>query len=129
MQGMVTGHGREEQMFRDWLSLGIAAYDEYPDIYNFVAGRIWEQAVPPRNYYFKSGAHWQGSAYGAGRFGCDLFCNLIFYRMTGGTFHIFTEDMEKAAKLLGDANGCSVLLKGGHGTEDADDLLYEVVCP
>ena len=97
MQGMVTGHGSEEQMFRDWLSLGIAAYDEYPDIYNFVAGRIWEQAVPPRNYYFKSGAHWQGSAYGAGRFGCDLFCNLIFYRMTGGTFHIFTEDMEKAA--------------------------------
>lgn len=34
-------------------------------------------------------------------------------------------DMEKATKLLGDANGCSVLLKGGHGTEDADDLLYE----
>ncbi len=97
MQGMVTGHGSEAQMFRDWLSLGIAAFDEYPDIYNYVAGRIWEQAVAPRNYYFHSGAHWQGSAYGPGRFCHDLFCDLIFYKMTGGRVHIFTEQMEEAA--------------------------------
>ena len=97
MKGMVTGHGSEAQLFRDWLSLGIAAYDEYPDIYNYVAGRIWEQGVPPRNYYFHSGSHWQGSAYGPGRFTHDLFCDILFYKMTGGSFHIFTEDMEKAA--------------------------------
>lgn len=96
-QGMVTGHGSEMQMFRDWLSLGIAAYDEHPDIYNFVAGRLKEQAVPPRAYYFKSGSHWQGSAYGPSRFGCDLFCDLLFYEMTDEKYHIFTTDMEKAA--------------------------------
>ncbi len=96
-QGMVTGHGSEMQMFRDWLSLGIAAYDEHPDIYYYVAGRLEEQAVPPRAYYFKSGSHWQGSAYGPSRFACELFCDLLFYEMTDEKYHIFTTDMEKAA--------------------------------
>jgi hypothetical protein len=34
------------------------------------------------------------------------------------------EDMEKAAKIIGDAYGCAVLLKGGHCINDANDLLY-----
>lgn len=33
-------------------------------------------------------------------------------------------DMEKAAAEIGDRYGCSVLLKGGHSAENADDLLY-----
>ena len=35
------------------------------------------------------------------------------------------EDMEKAAKIIGDAHGCAVLLKGGHSINAANDLLYE----
>lgn len=34
------------------------------------------------------------------------------------------EDMEKAAKQIGDTHGCAVLLKGGHSINDANDLLY-----
>ena len=34
------------------------------------------------------------------------------------------EDMERVAKLIGDAHGCAVLLKGGHRINDANDLLY-----
>ncbi len=34
------------------------------------------------------------------------------------------EDMEKAAKYIGDTYGCAVLLKGGHSVNDANDLLY-----
>lgn len=34
-------------------------------------------------------------------------------------------DAEKAAKYIGDRYGCAVLLKGGHGINDANDLLYE----
>ncbi len=34
------------------------------------------------------------------------------------------EDMEKAAKIIGDAYDCAVLLKGGHCINDANDLLY-----
>ena len=35
------------------------------------------------------------------------------------------EMMEKAAEKIGKACGCSVLLKGGHSTGDADDFLYD----
>ena len=35
------------------------------------------------------------------------------------------EDMYRAAKYIGDSYGCNVLLKGGHWTDNADDLLYE----
>ncbi|MBQ6999294.1 MAG: bifunctional hydroxymethylpyrimidine kinase/phosphomethylpyrimidine kinase [Clostridia bacterium] len=35
------------------------------------------------------------------------------------------EDMLKASKIIGDAHGCTVLLKGGHNINDANDLLYE----
>lgn len=34
------------------------------------------------------------------------------------------EDMERVAKLIGNAYGCAVLLKGGHSVSDANDLLY-----
>ncbi|MBR4671380.1 MAG: bifunctional hydroxymethylpyrimidine kinase/phosphomethylpyrimidine kinase [Butyrivibrio sp.] len=34
-------------------------------------------------------------------------------------------DMEEAAKELGEAYGCGVLIKGGHSIEDACDVLYE----
>lgn len=35
------------------------------------------------------------------------------------------EDMEKAAEKISKDFGCSVLLKGGHSLNDANDLLYE----
>ncbi|MBQ3615956.1 MAG: bifunctional hydroxymethylpyrimidine kinase/phosphomethylpyrimidine kinase [Anaerotignum sp.] len=34
------------------------------------------------------------------------------------------EEMEGAAKKIGDTYGCAVLLKGGHSVNDANDLLY-----
>ena len=33
-------------------------------------------------------------------------------------------DMEKAARIIGEKYECSVLLKGGHSVNDANDLLY-----
>ncbi len=35
------------------------------------------------------------------------------------------KDMERAAAQIGETCGCAVLLKGGHGREGADDVLYE----
>ena len=34
------------------------------------------------------------------------------------------EEMEAAAKKIGDACHCAVLVKGGHNINDANDLLY-----
>ena len=36
------------------------------------------------------------------------------------------DDMEKAASMLAKKFGCSVLLKGGHSINDANDFLYEL---
>ena len=33
-------------------------------------------------------------------------------------------DMERAARMIGDAFGCAVLIKGGHSINDANDILY-----
>lgn len=35
------------------------------------------------------------------------------------------DDMEAAAKYIGELYGCAVLIKGGHSFQNADDLLYE----
>ncbi len=35
------------------------------------------------------------------------------------------EDIEAAAKRIGDEFGCAVLLKGGHSINDANDFLYQ----
>ena len=44
--------------------------------------------------------------------------------LSGRTIHS-REEMEAAAKAIGDAYGCAVLLKGGHSVQDANDLLYD----
>lgn len=83
-QGAVCGHGGEAQLFRDLLGLGIATYDERPDIYNFVAGRLLSEFVITRNYWYNSATHHQGSGYGSYRFLWEMFFQNIMYRMTGG---------------------------------------------
>lgn len=35
-----------------------------------------------------------------------------------------TEDMEQAARIIGETYNCAVLCKGGHSIHDANDLLY-----
>jgi len=37
------------------------------------------------------------------------------------------EDMERAARRIGEKCGCCVLLKGGHSVNDANDLLWTPV--
>ena len=82
-QGSVTGHGSGTQFLRSWMAVGIATYDEYPDIYNFVAGRFFEEFVPARNYFYKSGGHYQGNCYGEGRFANDLWAQTFLCNMDG----------------------------------------------
>ncbi len=81
VQNSVTGHGVEEQISRDMLSCGIAVYDEKPEIYKRVAGRIFAEIIPARNFNYQSGHHHQGSAYGPFRFIREIYTTLIFDRM------------------------------------------------
>ena len=80
--GAITGHGSEAQLLRDWLSIAIATYDEYPSIYNYVAGRYFEEYVPARDYYYTSGGHYQGNYYGPYRFTWDLWAQTFISNMS-----------------------------------------------
>jgi len=81
-QSCVSGHGAEAQTLRDWISLAIATYDEYPDIYNYVVGMYFEEFVPARNYLYQSGGHYQGSSYGPYRFRWDLYAQILLSNMS-----------------------------------------------
>lgn len=80
-QNSVCGHGVEAQLARDMLACAIATYDEKPDIYNRVAGRIFAEFIPAQNFSYPSGHHHQGNAYGAGRFQWEIYSTLLFDRM------------------------------------------------
>ncbi|NOU66041.1 hypothetical protein GC096_18555 [Paenibacillus sp. LMG 31461] len=87
-QGAVTGHGSEAQLQRDLLSFGIATYDEYPDIYNYVGGRFFAYWPQARNYWATSNTQHQGSAYGPYRYDWDLWSQWIINRMSGDTIYV-----------------------------------------
>lgn len=89
----ITGHTVEAQLSRDMLSLGVAAYDENPAIYNRVAGRIFAEFVPVRHFFYPAGYYHQGSAYGAYRFTWDLFATFIFDRI--GYPDVYGKDAQK----------------------------------
>lgn len=90
--GSVTGHGSEGQLLSQLLSLGVATYDERPDIYNYVAGRFFADYVEPRNYWYQSGSYHQGSGYVGARFFWDIHAAMIFKRMAN--VDVFSADMK-----------------------------------
>lgn len=91
-QGSVSGHGGEVSLQKDLMSLGIATYDERPDIYNYVAGRFLSEWLEPRNYWYKTSSHNQGNAYGDFRGSNELWAAWLFKRMSG--VNVFSEDQQ-----------------------------------
>jgi heparin/heparan-sulfate lyase len=81
IQGSIVGHGTEAQLIRDMLACGIATYDEKPEIYNLVTGRIFAEFIPARKYFYSASYHHQGSSYGPYRFQFDMILTLIFDRL------------------------------------------------
>ncbi len=77
-QEELTGYGAGTYLLRDLLSLGVAFYDERPEIYCYTAGRILEEYVPAHLEAYSSGLFHQGTAYGPERFYGDLFAEMIF---------------------------------------------------
>lgn len=80
-QGSIVGHGTEAQLSRDMLSCGIATYNEKPEIYNLVAGRIFSEFLPSRHFFYPASYHHQGSAYGPVRFMWDMYLTFLFDKM------------------------------------------------
>lgn len=89
--GAVCGHGGEGMFLVHLMSFAIATYDEHPDIYNYIGGRLFSEFVPARNYVYQSGAYHQGSAYL--RYSNDIICAVMFKQMLG--IDIFDTSFQK----------------------------------
>ncbi len=115
-------HSHEAQYLRDMLAFSIATYDERPDIYDFVVGRIIDDLVPFYKFSFSCGLHNQGPSYGGYRQVSALWAQLLFYQMAGE--RIFDECVENAdgyyyltradGQSLRIGNDCNDDKGGGH---------------
>lgn len=99
-QSSITSHSSEAQLLRDWLSLAIAVYDEYPNAYEFVGARFFSQYVPFRNYYYESNFYHQGTSYGTYRFQWDCYSAWLMYAMTGGEY-VYIDNMQNVPVSFG----------------------------
>ena len=95
-QGTVYGHGAEDQLLVDYLSFAIACYDEAPEIYELVGGRVLNDYVEAQNFLFQGGSHWEGSMYGSVRTVATIVSNILINKMTDGAFTPFTPKVEDA---------------------------------
>ena len=87
--GAIAHHTVECQILRSYLSLAIAVYDEHPEIYEFVAGRLYNDIVPAQNYMLATDKHWEGAYYAPFRY-CNLVdAQLLMLAMTEGKCEMF----------------------------------------
>lgn len=82
-QAAISGHGNEAQLLRDLLAFSIAVYDERPDIYNFCAGRLFDEYIPAYEKVFAGEFHPQGPCYGSYRYAWVMWFGLLIYSMSG----------------------------------------------
>ena len=83
----IAGHPSEWMIMRDMLSAGIAIYDEYPDMYNYVIRMLFEKYIPVRNYFYAGQNFHQGTNYMHVRMACDLYPLWILDRMGAGNVY------------------------------------------
>ncbi len=88
----IAGHSSEWMILRDMLSCGIAIYDEYPDMYNYVIDMLYEDYIPVRNYIYKGENYHQGTGYVTVRFSNDLISQWIFRKM--GVENVYDPSMQ-----------------------------------
>lgn len=81
-----NGHGGENAIMKDMFSFAIAVYDEHPDIYDMVGGRIFSEYVPAVNHHYEkeTAFHRAGDDYGVYRFEFEVYMNLLLNGMGCG---------------------------------------------
>ena len=87
--GAIAHHTVECQILRSYLSFAIAVYDEHPEIYEYVAGRLYNDIVPAQNFMLATEKHWEGAYYAPFRY-CNLLdAQLLVLAMTEGEVEMF----------------------------------------
>ena len=92
------GHQYEQKILRDSLEFAIAVYDEFPDLYNYIAGFLEAEIIPVLNMHFEEGSmHSQGDDYGNTRFMYNLWTTTIFEKL--GVNHGISEKQSEMARM------------------------------
>lgn len=97
-QSPIGSHAAEAQLLRDTLGFSIAVYDERPDVYDFCAGRIFEEYVPTYEFFYRARYQLQGPAYGGYRYCFAAWCQLLFAAMSGEK--VFDDNFDNMAESL-----------------------------
>ena len=77
-----SDHGSEGGLQIDLMSLAIATYGDYNDIWNMVAGRYFSQWIPMNNFYYNNDQWYaEGDSYGKERYAYESKGNTIIDKM------------------------------------------------
>ncbi len=77
----IVGHNLEFQSLGALMALSVATYDEIPDYYNILAGRILQNIVPGISRFNESYMYAEGTDYGMYRHYYEILNNYIFKGM------------------------------------------------
>lgn len=92
--GNVTGHNLEGQIWKDFLSMSVAIYDEDPKMYNTIAGRLFDEIIPIKNILYQSNCFNEGVGYGPFRYFYEMYTAYVFKAL--GYENVFTPEQRYA---------------------------------
>ena len=111
-----NGHGTSVMLMRDYLSFAAAIYDDYPEWWNFIAGRFYAEFIEDFDYYFQSGMIHQGTAcYAPNKLYTYLWSCWIIQTL-GGELPFKNDIDEVCLSLLGHMMPNGYLFETGDGT-------------
>ena len=128
-QGAVNGHGCERQLLRDYLSFAIAIYDENPSWYAYIGGRFYQEYLPVREEFYKSGMYPQGiSTYVQIRFSSDLWSAWLLTTATGSNpYEGMGQDQVIRSLFSRVVDGAYYVFDEGDDERDVDNWGREII--
>ncbi len=117
-QSAVQGHGTNVALMRDYLAFSIAVFDEYPDWWELVGGRFYQEYVPANDVFYAAGMNTQGTnCYVWGKYYAQLYSAWLVKVMSGEMpYHSGIEDI--AYGLMG------LRLPNGNVFQSGDGSIY-----
>lgn len=142
------GTGTSNYILRDFLALGVALYDDYPEIFNYISDRLINTYKPIEEYFIQSGSSFFGYQYGAfalyaetmafrimdalgyGKLFSDGFFEYLDYymsvRLPDGTTLIEGDDyMQPKGSFQRSINDCALAMTAAAGSYYTNNAKYK----
>ncbi len=119
IRGYFVGEACANAYLRDILTLGIATYDEYPDIYDYIGSLILTNYIDIRDHFYKSESQFQGSQYGYYVLYADLWAQKLFEAISGK--RVMQDDIYKTTEYY-----IHLMLPNEDVFKECDDMMTAV---